>query len=525
MRKISYKLLCVLISAALLLPGCASQTEPSADDDPGQAILNQNTSKSVQVDSDYMGLAYYANEKINPVLSQSKINHSLCQLLYEGMFVLDQNFQPQNLLCQSWSSQNGQRFDFVLRQGIRFWSGQELTAEDVCYTLRQAKSQEDSVYKKRLEQVESIQKTGTYTLTITLSAVNYDFVSMLDIPIFRKGTEGEQFCDGTGPYQPQANEDQLQLIAFSGWHEENKPQAYPTINLVSVNRTDAVMSSFETGDISMTPLDRLGTEGQSVKGALDVYKAPTTDMHFLVFNQSKALFQQPLVRQALSQLLDRKTLCANQLQDYATPALVPVNPQPQGYDAENAYQVKEALAKLEQAGIQDVDGDGVLEYKNEKKQNVNFSFTVLVNQENEYKVVLLNRYAEDLAAAGIRMQVDAVNYEEYERKLASRSFDMAYCETILTPDFNVTPLLAAGGALNYGGAAGLESQIAAARAYPAGDQQTAAKKALYDSFLENMPILVIGFEEQQIITRSKLAKGIDPAPFDIFYGIENWTKK
>ena len=520
MKKISYKLLCVILAVTFLLAGCQQQADSTTKDDPGKAILDQNTNTSAKVDSDYMGLAYYANENINPVTTQSKVNYNLCQLLYEGMFVLDNSFQPQNLLCQSWSSQNGQRFDFTLRQGVKFWSGKELTAEDVCYSLKLAKT--SALYQKRLAQAASIQQTGTYTLTITLSAVNYDFVSMLDIPVFRKGTESQTFADGTGPYQPQVTGDTTKLTVFSGWHEEQKPQAYPIIDLISVSRTDALLSSFETGDVSMTPLDRLGTAGQSVKGALDVYKTPTTDMHFLVFNQNRPVFQNPLVRQALSELLDRKTLCSNQLQDYATPSVLPVNPQPEGYALD--YSVKDAAAKLKEAGIADTDGDNVLEYKNEKKRTVHFRFTVLVNQENEYKVALLNRYAEDLKAAGIQMQVEAVPYAEYEKRLASRSFDMAYCETILTPDFNLTPLLAAGGALNYGGTTGLESLMAAARAYPAGEQQTAAKKALYDGFLKTMPVLVIGCEQQQTITRNHLAEGIDPIPTTIFHGIENWTK-
>lgn len=523
MKNISIRILSVLLLSVFCFSGCAKQSKNTSTDGPDEVISEGKTTQKVA--SDYLGLAYYANEKVNPILSQSKINNSLCQLLYEGLFVINEKFQAENLLCQSWSSEDGRKFTFIIKQGITFWSGKPLTAEDVCYTLNLAGKDEKSIYKKQMEQVSSIKQTGTYTFTLTLNSVNYDFIKLLDIPIFRKGTEEDEFSDGTGPYEPQADGDDTVLSVFGNWHGETKPSAYKKIGLISVTHTDAVLTSFETGDVSMASIERIGTQAQSVKGALDAYKVPTTNLHYLGFNLSEAPFKQPLVRQALSELLDRKTLCSNQLQGYATPAVIPVNPQPSDYNAEKVFNKTDAVDKLKQAGITDTDGDGKLEYQNDRGKKQDFAFTVLVNEENEFKVSVLNRYAEDLASVGIQMTVDPVTYDDFQKKLVKKDFDLYYGETIMTSDFNLSPLLAVGGALNYGGVTDFDELITSVRSYQDGTEKTTAQKALYKTFVSSMPIVPIGFEQQQVITRNNLADRINPAPFNIFYQIEKWKRK
>ena len=52
----------------------------------------------------------------------------------EGLLYLDGDFQLQPLLAESWESTGPLEHTFKLRQGVTFWDGSPLTAEDVAYT-------------------------------------------------------------------------------------------------------------------------------------------------------------------------------------------------------------------------------------------------------------------------------------------------------------------------------------------------------------------------------------------------------
>lgn len=76
---------------------------------------------------------------------------------------------------------------------------------------------------------------------------------------------------------------------------------------------------------------------------------------------------------------------------------------------------------------------------------------LLVNEENSFKLSVAREIAASFSAAGIDMTVTALPWADYTAALAAGSFDLYYGEVRLTADWNLAPLLATGGRLNYGG--------------------------------------------------------------------------
>ena len=65
--------------------------------------------------------------------------HNILRLLFETLVALDDHGVSQPLLADSWaSSAGGQRWQFILRQGITFSDGSVLTADAVATSLRKA---------------------------------------------------------------------------------------------------------------------------------------------------------------------------------------------------------------------------------------------------------------------------------------------------------------------------------------------------------------------------------------------------
>lgn len=187
--------LAAALAGLCLLSGCSL---PGRQQDEGPK-------DTVDVSDAYFGLAWYKNGTLNPVTDTDSINAMLREALYEGLFELTDDFTPQNVLCEGYSG-DGTTFTFTLRQGVKFWSGQTLTADDVVASYRAAMDNASSPYHSRLADVTTLESAGTYKVRIVLSSPNADFPRLLNIPVYRRGSaDSGSFADGTGPYVPVEN--------------------------------------------------------------------------------------------------------------------------------------------------------------------------------------------------------------------------------------------------------------------------------------------------------------------------------
>ena len=119
--------LAAALAGLCLLSGC---TLPGRQQD-------EEPQDTVDVSDAYFGLAWYKNGTLNPVTDTDSINAMLREALYEGLFELTDDFTPQNVLCEGYSG-DGTTFTFTLKQGVKFWSGQTLTSDDVVASYRAA---------------------------------------------------------------------------------------------------------------------------------------------------------------------------------------------------------------------------------------------------------------------------------------------------------------------------------------------------------------------------------------------------
>ncbi len=498
---------------ALLLTGCeALPSEPVPQQEQASETETKDTAQA-----GYLGLAYDTGEPVSPVSTRTRVNRILVEALYEGLFELDDDFQPVPVLCESYEG-SGVTWTFRIKEGVAFWSGETLTANDVAACWQVAIADETSPYHARFTDVASIVPEGSQ-LTVTLTSPNADFPALLDVPVCRAGTAVDTFADGTGPYRPEQADGKWRLIANENWHG-GAATAFDTLTLVTAEHAEQLSAGFDTGDISLTRVERISARASSVNGAFNVYQTRTTDFHYLGFNHSHGALGQAAVRQALSQLLQRASLCTTQLQNYAEPAVLPVNPQPA---SAAAAESPTALELLNAAGFGDSNGDGILDYIPPPTPwytpywHEKFEASILVNSDNPYKVAAAQAIAAEMQAIGIDASVNAVSYEEYLTALERGKFDIFYGETMLTPDFDLRALTFTDGALNYGGysSEAYEAALSAARA--SGD-----KTAFYETFSAELPIVPIAFERSQVVARAGGLVNFDPLPYQLFAGVENW---
>lgn len=577
MKSWKKRALALTMAALVVLSGC---TFPFGQGNDGDGAPVDN----VDVSDAYFGLAWYrSGTTLNPVMDGTEVNSMLREALYEGLFEIKSDFTLENELCEDYTS-DGTTFSFTIKKGIKFWSGAELTASDVAESLKSVLENESSPYHNRLTEVSSIEEVTKRMVRITLASPNVNFPKLLDIPIYRAGTTDEgEFAEGTGPYKPVQNGAAWTLEANENWHG-GFLGTIRHIELVGITRADAAESSFRTGDVSVMRSSRIAADDETtvIGGAVDTLQTPSTALHYIGINYANEQLKDAKVRRALSAAIGRRALCETQLQTFADPAVLPVNPQQQvsgvtlstEADTSGAYELlhsetddkkaddtasQDSAAQTAADGdvtiyyaedgtpltddegyYTDEDGDRVLNAEGEPVKDpsapaqsgedtpatdaageqIVLSLHLLVNADNAFKVAA----AEQLAASwnaveGVSVTVDAVDYETFTARIREGSFDLYYGETRLTPDFDLRPLLTQGGSLNFGGYHDPDMESTLAAARKSGD-----RSALCKQFAEQMPFIPIAFEREQVIIRKNLINGFSPVPYSVFFGQENWTR-
>ncbi len=125
---------------------------------------------------------------INPVIAQtSEADQDLVELIYSGLMGYDDQGKLIKRIASDYNVEDdGKRYVFHLKQGVKFHDGEELTADDVLYTVQVI---QDPSYKSPLRanwlSVEA-QVIDRYTISFTLKKSYSGFLDNLTVGILPK---------------------------------------------------------------------------------------------------------------------------------------------------------------------------------------------------------------------------------------------------------------------------------------------------------------------------------------------------
>jgi len=182
---------------------------------------------------------------MNPITARNRDNIVLSSLLYESLFILDDTLRAVPLLCEDWYTEDNVTFVFEILPDIAMHDGSLLTADDVAYSIRQARQR--GRHTSKLRSISSVDSDGELTVTIELNSPNARFIRSLDIPIIKTGTIEYRIPPGTGPYVF-PNPESMQLTRFRGYRYFDE-LPLNTIHLVECYDSD-LTDFFDNGRIS-----------------------------------------------------------------------------------------------------------------------------------------------------------------------------------------------------------------------------------------------------------------------------------
>lgn len=313
---------------------------------------------------------------LDPGNHRSRETETILRNMYDGLLTRDSKMKVVPELVSSWKQIDPTNYEFKLKQGVKFHSGDEMTAEDVKFTF-------DRIIKKNMIDGKSSPRAGLlgpmkevtvvdkYTVRFTLESPWAILPSMLPFQEVVSKAFVQKVGDaamatqvnGTGPFKlvEWRRGDSITMERFAGYYggAADIPPVGPAkaerVIFKIIPENSSRVAALLAGDVDIaTELPaHMMKQIESSTNAV-VMKVRGTRTFFVSLNNTKPPFNNPLVRQAANHALDKKLLIARILQGTATPVNGVLSPDAFGFDASlKTYDYSPALAKklLAQAGF------------------------------------------------------------------------------------------------------------------------------------------------------------------------------
>ncbi|MEM9215053.1 MAG: ABC transporter substrate-binding protein [Cyanobacteria bacterium P01_F01_bin.150] len=238
-------------------------------------------------------------------------------------------------------SEDGLTYTIPLREGVKFHDGSDFNAEVMVHSINRFIQNGGGPSALLSGQIESVEATGDYEITITLQSPFAAFTGLLSFwgttpvpPESYPIAEGDFLPDtfvGTGPYKlVEKTPDVIRLEAFDDYWGTQPANSGYDIQLFSSPAN--LYNTFKTGgvDIAYQTLDPdqiRDLEKNSDAGGWQVIEAGSTVVNYLILNQKLAPVDDVNVRKAIAAMIDRNLLNERVFQGQASPlySLVPTN--------------------------------------------------------------------------------------------------------------------------------------------------------------------------------------------------------
>jgi len=245
--------------------------------------------------------------------------------VYEGLTRFDRNANVEPCLAESWENPDPLTWIFNLRQGVKFHNGEELTADDVKFSIDRVLDPETgSSYKSFFDAITEVTVVDKYTIQLTLSK---PFVAILAHFATERGggsivnkawaeeqlaggvTELASVAVGTGPYKlvEYVPGDYFKLERHEDYWEEGRPKIDDVTWKILTDPT-ARVEALRTGTVDFAELDAVSIKQLENAPNVSTFTVPGFGMPVLIFNLRREPWSDKRVRQAIAMGTDRQEM-------------------------------------------------------------------------------------------------------------------------------------------------------------------------------------------------------------------------
>jgi peptide/nickel transport system substrate-binding protein len=296
----------------------------------------------------------------------------LSHMIFDPLVRWNQDLGFDARLAESWERVDETTILFNLRDGVEFHSGNEMTAEDVVWTIERLKSSPDfkGIFagwaSARAVDADTVEIKTEGPSPLVLHTATYVFP--MDKEFYEEGgaeiaKHGDSFASqnvsGTGPFTIAEREQGVRVVfeRNENYWDEDSPGNVQTAVLTPIKEAPTRVAALLSGDVDFiapvppTDLDRIreneGTKLVTMTGTRVITLQMNQERHEALANTK--------VRRAMAHAINNQGIVEKIMKGFGT---VAAQQSPEGYvghnpDLEPRYDVAKAKQLMEEAGYPD----------------------------------------------------------------------------------------------------------------------------------------------------------------------------
>jgi peptide/nickel transport system substrate-binding protein len=358
---------------------------------------------------------------MNPFVRMISTDQLMRSLMYETLLDFDIKGQIVPSLAESWTiSKDGLEYTLKLRPKVKFHNGQEVTPEDVKWSVEYAMDAKNGATGySLLTSVDSVAAVDKQRVRFKLKEPTASFLSTLasirSFVVVPKGSVAANektlsaFPAGTGPFAFKNWDTRVQTVLVRNKDYWQKGLPYlDEVVFKPVADADVRLTSLRAGDVQMierTPYSYASKIKSGEIRGIKAVEARAGGFKRLIFNVQEPPFNNMTLRKAVAHAIDKKQYLQGAFWGFGTPAdqrYAPGHP----WFFKNLPQFKHDAARvktlLKEAGA-----------------GSSFEFELLGQQGDEAEQQIIQ---QQLANAGIKMKINLQEYGVYRDNQRKREW-------------------------------------------------------------------------------------------------------
>lgn len=538
----------------------------------GGKDASNKESKSA-INSEYINLTMVKPKTINPITNKDKSVSYITNLIYDGLFTIDENYNVVPQLVDQYTLLQGGRGIRIKLKDAKWHDGGKVTSDDVRFTVDFIKKTGDSPYNKLVENIASVDTTSSDELTINFKNAYAFSIEKLIFPIVSQdkiGKSNKKDIDnnnnnliGNGPYKVEKYQERegITLVANKEYYDE-LPEDIRNIKVSIVPDYDAQISMVMSLDSDMTNIS-LGDLSKFQEKEFNITNYEGRDFEYIMLNYNNKFFNNLDFRKAIAHAINRENIIQEGYMGDATLVNFPLNSKSKYYNKDIkslAYDKEKAISYLEKVDLADNvqiqnentktkntknikntentknkdqnnkkslkkndpnlkrEADSKLQTKKEIKD---LNLKIIVNKDNGERVKTANIISDNLKAIGIKSTIEQLTPEEIQSALAGNDYDLALLgwELSITPD--PVEIIQSSGYSDEK----LNNYISSLLNSTSQEQTKSVYKALQKHVVDNVAFISLGIRDEYIVNNRRIEGELSPNSFDVYEGISNISIK
>ena len=399
----SSRVIAISISIIMMLgiAGCSSNTKST------------NTTNTKKIGGIVRTAISSEPDNFDPMLSAASDTQAIMGNVFEGLMGYDETGAVIPVIAEKYSaSEDGLKYTFTLKKGIKFHNSSDCTSKDVKYTYEKLAglSGGKALNSLLVSNLVKVDTPDDYTVVLNLKAKDVAFITKCIVAIVPKDyTDSSKKPVGTGPFMFSEYVAGQKVVLVKNPNYTSLSSRKPSIDKVEfriMTDPNAILMALKSGDLDTAGID--SKDVATLKSTFDIAQAPQNMVQLFALNNSVKPLNDLKVRQAINYAVDKDAIIKVVANGYGTKLASNMSPIMKNYFQDGLEKYKTNIQKakdlLKEAG-----------YEN------GLSFSVTVPSNYKFHVDTAQMLADQLAKVGIKLEIKQVEWAQWLDKVYGKA--------------------------------------------------------------------------------------------------------